>query len=276
MKQLCLAALVAATRIAYAGADRFVEPSLEHGFNEMYNLAFSEAHRCFQSWEREHPDDPRGPVFDAAAYLFAEFDRLRILQSQFLIDDRSFLRTTPLAADPAIKTAFARALERTKSLSEARLQQNPHDEIALFATVLRYGLQADYDSLIAKQNIRALKGTKEGTRVAEQLLSLYPDCYDAYLASGVENYLLSQKSAPIRWLLNVAGAGTDKERGITRLRITAQKGVYLQPYAKLLLAIAALRDSNTGEAERLLADLATRFPRNRLYRDELAKVKSRR
>ena len=175
-----------------------------------------------------------------------------------------------------MKTAFARALEQTRSLSEARLRQNPRDEIALFATVLRYGLQADYDALIAKQNIRALKGTKEGTRVAEQLLSLYPDCYDAYLASGVENYLLSQKPAPIRWLLHVTGSGTDKERGIARLRITAEKGVYLQPYAKLLLAIAALRDKNTGEAERLLSDLAAHFPRNRLYRDELAKLKSKR
>ena len=139
--------------------------------------------------------------------------------------------------------------------------------------MLRFGLQADYDALIDKQNFQALSETKEGRRIAEDLLARYPDCYDAYLAEGVENYLLSLKPAPLRWLLHATGAQTDKETGIAKLRLTASRGEYLQPYAELLLAVAALRDKNDREAQRLLSNLAERFPRNRLYQEELQKLK---
>ncbi len=36
----------------------------------------------------------------------------------------------------------------------------------------------------------------------------------------------------------------DRNQGIERLRITAEKGNYLKPYARLLLAVAALRAQN--------------------------------
>lgn len=269
---LCLLVLPAGAFAAVEESRSTTNP-LQSGFNDMYNLSFAEAHGCFEKWEQAHPEDPRGPVFDAAAYLFSEFDRLRILQSQFFVDDRSFSDRKALAPDPDVKRKFEQALERSKILADARLSESPHDEEALFATVLRFGLQADYDALIDKQNFQALTEIKEGRRVAEDLLTRYPDCYDAYLAGGVENYLLSLKPAPLRWILHATGAETDKETGIAKLRLTASKGEYLQPYAELLLAVAALRDKDDTEAQRLLSNLAERFPRNRLYQEELQKLK---
>ena len=78
-----------------------------------------------------------------------------------------------------------------------------------------------------------------GDALAERLLAVDPTYYDAYLAVGVENYLLSLKPAPMRWVLGWTGAQTDRETGLARLRITADKGHYLLPYARLLLAVAA-------------------------------------
>lgn len=239
----------------------------------MYNLSFTDAHKNFERWQRLHPDDPRGPVFDAAAYLFSEFDRLRILQSQFFVDDRSFSSKHALTPDSEVKRKFELALAQSKNLADTKLRTSPQDQRALFATVLRYGLQADYDALIEKQNLQALGETKEGRRVAGNLLALCPDCYDAYIAEGVENYLLSLKAAPVRWLLHATGAETDKETGLAKLKLTADKGEYLQPYAKLLLAVAALRDKQPAQAKVLLSELAARFPRNALYREELQKLK---
>ena len=96
--------------------------------------------------------------------------------------------------------------------------------------------------------------------------------YDAHLASGIQNYLLSLKSAPVRWFLRMTGAQTDKEAGLANLKIVAEKGHYLRPYADLLLAVAALRDKNQGKARQLLAGLAAHFPGNTLYREELKKL----
>ena len=58
-----------------------------------------------------------------------------------------------------------------------------------------------------------------------------------------------------------------------KLRITAEKGRYLRPFAQLLLAVAALRDKNHDQARSLLQGLSRQFPRNRLYVQELARLK---
>ena len=104
------------------------------------------------------------------------------------------------------------------------------------------------------------------------MLEIDPTCYDAFLAVGVENYLLGSTPAPVRWVLRMTGSQTDKEEGIQRLRLTAEKGYYLAPFARLLLAVAALRDKDKKTARVLLAGLATEFPRNQLYSKELARI----
>ncbi len=247
--------------------------SLDEGFGDMYNLDFGAAHRVFRNWEKAHPDDPMGPVSDAAAFLFSEFDRLRILQSEFFTDDDNFLtRHHSLSPDPSVKRQFEAALSRTERLATAVLQRSPDDENALLATVLRIGLHADYLALIEKRNLAALSEVKASREVAARLLAKHPTCYDAYLAQGVENYLLSLKPAPVRWFLRIGGAQTDKETGIARLRITAEKGRFLKPYARLLLAVAALRDKDSGTARRTLSWLSLTYPKNRLYREELEKL----
>ena len=83
---------------------------------------------------------------------------------------------------------------------------------------------------------------------------------------------MSQKPALVRSLLRIAGAQTDKCVGLAKLRLTAEKGRYLMPYARLLLAVADLRDGQTASARRRLQWLATEFPENRLYREELSKL----
>ena len=253
-------------------SDAASDDLLDRGYRGMYNLAFTDAHRCFRDWERSHPESPMGPVSDAAAYLFSEFQRLNILQSEFFVNDDSFFHRSTGTPDPAVKREFEGALRRGEELAEPIVRRSPDDETALFAMVLASGLRADYKALIEKRYWASLNDVKEARNRAEQLLAKHPGCYDAYLAIGVENYLLSLKPAPIRWILRMNGARTEKKVGLERLRLTAEKGRYLEPFAKLLLAVAALRDGNTEEGRRLLSELMRRFPGNTLYREEFRKL----
>jgi hypothetical protein len=95
---------------------------------------------------------------------------------------------------------------------------------------------------------------------------------DAWIAIGLENYLLSLKPAPLRWVLQMTGSQASREMGIEKLRITAERGHYLLPYARLLLALADLREHNPAPAKERLRWLAQEFPGNKLYREELAKL----
>ena len=209
-----------------------------------------------------------GPVSDAAAYLFSEFDRLHILQSEFFVTDGHFVTDRKLAPDPAVKREFEAALEASRRLSE----RAPDSTNALFASILRIGLHSDYLGLIEKRYLPSLRELKAGRALAERLIAQDPECYDAWLAVGVENYMLSIKPAPIRWFLRLSGSATNHDLGIEKLRLTADKGHYLAPFARLLLAVAALRDHNPDAARGLLRGLAKDFPRNPLYTQELAKL----
>jgi hypothetical protein len=239
----------------------------------MYNLEFQAAHETFRACEQQNPTDPLAPVADAAAYLFSEFDRLHILQSEFFADDSNFDRSRRVAADPALKTKFEASLKRATQLAEARLAKNPGDADAQFAVVMVHGLRSDYLGLIERSMLSSLSEVKQGRVLAERLLASHPDYYDAYVAIGVENYMLSQKAAPVRWLLRMGGAQTDKQVGIEKTRLAAEHGNYLMPFARLLLAVAALRDKDISRAKEILTWLASEFPQNHLYREELSKIR---
>jgi len=81
------------------------------------------------------------------------------------------------------------------------------------------------------------------------------------------------ETIPVRWILQVGGAQTDRDKGVEDLRLTAERGRYLSPYARLLLAVAALRSKDIDRARDLLAALAREFPHNRLYAQELAQLR---
>ena len=247
--------------------------SLDSGYRQMYNLEFQAAHDTFHDWERQNPTDPLGPVSDAAAYLFFEFDRLHILESEFFSDDSNFDRSRRVAPDAGIRTQFDAALRRASDLASQRLAKFPNDADAQFAAVLVHGLRSDYVGLLDRNLLSSLSEVKQGRVLADRLLSAHPDYYDAYVAIGVEKYMLGLKSAPVRWLLRMGGAETDKQLGIEKMRLTAEHGKYLLPFARLLLAVAALRDKDFTHARELLTWLSLEFPRNRLYREELSKIK---
>jgi hypothetical protein len=243
--------------------------SLEDAYHAMYNLQFDAAHQTIQEWERAHPASPLGPASDAAAHLFAEFERLHILQSEFFAEDSNFLSAHRLAPDAQRKREFDQALEQTQKLVASSPATDPD---ALFAEVLVFGLSSDYLALIEKRNLAALNETKLARGAADKLLAQRPDYYDAYVAVGLENYLLSLRPAPIRWLLRMGGSQTDRDEGIQKLRLVAEKGHYLLPFARLLLAVSAVRDKDRDGARRELGWLVTQFPENHLFREELAKV----
>lgn len=260
---LFIPALCAAATLGHA------QPTLlDTGYHQMYDLQFAEAHQSFQQWERQHPDDPLGFVSDAAAYLFSEFDRLHILQSEFFTHDDHFITDHKLAPDPAVKAKFDAALATTRRLAG----RAPNDKNAMFAAVLAGGLQSDYTALIDKRYVAAWKEMKASRVEAERLLAKNPDCYDAWVAIGVENYMLSIKPLVLRLLLRAAGGEADKRVGIEKLRLTAAKGRYLAPFARLLLAVAALRDGDVAQARTILAALTKEYPRNPLFPQEMQRL----
>jgi hypothetical protein len=139
---------------------------------------------------------------------------------------------------------------------------------------LSAGLQSDYAALIEKRNLSSLHYTKQAAAWAQQLLAICPDCYDARLAIGLTKYIVGSMAAPVRWMLRLGGVPGDKQGGIADLRLTAERGHYLAPYARILLAIAYVRDKDNARALQMLTSLRTDFPGNGLFPREIARLQA--
>lgn len=248
------------------------DTELYAGWLKMYDLKFDDAHSTFAAWKQSHPDDSLGAASNAAAYLFSELARLGALESELFVDDSRFQQRAKLHPDPATKALFVQEIAQADRLADAALQRTGADPNALFVKSLTFGLRADNASLIDKQSFTALGYTKQGRVYADRLMQANPQAFDAYLGPGVENYLLSLKAAPVRVLLRITGSNVDREKGVEEIRQTALHGHYLEPFAKLLLAVAALRDNNPARAREILEELHQRFPDNELYTREMNRV----
>src|SRR5882724_6999294 len=250
----------------------FQTSELDAGFHFLYELKFEEARNQFEAWQKSHPEDPLGRASEAASYLFEECYRQGVLTSDFFVDDKRFMGKTPLKPDPKLRAAFFAADKRAQDLAQPQLKANPKDANALFAMTLSVGMQADYASLIDKQQLASLKMTREAEQYAKKLLVVVPDAADAYLGLGMANYIVGSLSELKKFFLGFAGIRGDKKVGIQQLEIVANHGRYLRPFAKILLALAALREKKTEMARKQLMELVAEFPENSLFASELAKL----
>jgi hypothetical protein len=249
--------------------------ALDRGFGRLYDLDFNGAQREFESWEKLNPDNPMGPVSEAAGILFSEFNRLGVLEAQFYVDDSLFAARKKYVADPLQRTHFGQQLDRAENLARARLSRDGHDRDALLAMTLSNGLRSDFAALIEKRNLASLHYTKEATNWSQQLLAADPTCYDAHLASGVSRYIIGSMAAPVRWVLRLGGVSGDKSAGIAELQVTAARGHLLAPFARILLAIAYVREKQLPRARELLLALQRDFPHNTLFGRELTRLDQR-
>jgi hypothetical protein len=272
--QITVSALLLLASPALAATAGLSLPPLDHGFQLLYSLDFDAAHGIFASWEQSHPDDPMGPTCDAAGLLFSEFHRLGVLEAQFFEDDKLFANRPKLSPDSAIRARFNDKIQKAQTISRSLLAKNPKNRDALFALTLTNGLQADYAALIEKRNVASLRYTKESTAWGQQTLAVDPECYDAHIASGISKYLVGSMVAPVRWLVRLGGVSGDKQDGIKELRLVADRGHYLGPFANILLAIAYVREHDKAHARELLASLREEFPSNPLFAQEIARLDS--
>jgi len=251
-------------------------PELSAGFDLLYEQRFAEAREVFTSWESRNPDKPFGEVAIAASYLFEELDRQGVLTSDFFLDEKKFLHGIDGNPDSQRMGHFQEALAQARQLAQDRLHGNPQDDEGLFALTLAAGMESDALSILEKKHLEALKRMKEANKYAKQLLAQRPDAADAYIAPGIANYMVGSLNSGSRFALWFGGIHGDKRLGMAQVAKTAEQGRYLQPFAKIVLALAARRENQIRLAQRLLRELKDQYPDSVLFASEYAKATSAR
>jgi tetratricopeptide (TPR) repeat protein len=247
-------------------------PELQQGYRLLYEQKFPEARQLFENWVQQHPNEPFGQVSLAASYLFEEFFLQHILTSDYFLDDKRFLGGITGKPDPERVKSFQESCGKARAIAGQRLKNNPRDPEGLYAVTLCAGMQSDADSMLLKKHYDALKHLKEANANAELLLREHPDAFDAYVAPGVAYYVIGSLPSSARFMLWFGGIHGDKELGMSEVQKTAEKGNYLKPFAKILLALSARREKQDALARKNLKELTEEFPGNAVYDTEYAKA----
>ena len=245
---------------------------IAQAIDAMYNLDFAGAHRVLDEHLKTQASDPLAHAARGAAHIFAEFDRLQILDLDFFENDDALTDKKRLTPAPAVRSRIFASTSEARRLAGLALLKDPFDRRALFATVMAVGVETQYTGIIEKRYLRGGTLSKEAQDLAEKMLALSPPIYDAYVTLGSIEYTVGNLNPFYRFFARLRGLRSDKDQAAEHLQIVVSKGQYYRPYAKILLAVYYSREGQLKQARGLLEELRLQFPNNALFPREIARL----
>jgi tetratricopeptide (TPR) repeat protein len=233
-------------------------------FELAYNLDHDEALVLLRQWIRAHPQDPSGHrAIASVLWLDMLFQRGALTVEHYL---GSFSRTqVELSKPPAdLDAEFRKHVAEAIRLAEARSAAAPADPQARYDLGAAVGLQASHIATVEGRMFAGFRAARRAYDEHEKVLELDASRKDAGLIVGTYRYAVSTLTLPLRMMAYVAGFGGGRDRSIEILQETAAKGGESRTDAMFALVLVYNRERRFDDAIRVMRDLRTLYPRNRL------------
>jgi tetratricopeptide (TPR) repeat protein len=242
---------------------------IRQGNDHYFNLEYDQAAESYRHALDLNPD-PNTYNHIATAILFQELNRLGMLETSAFKEDNQFLQREKPEPDPQAAEKFREYLFEGRSRAEKILETEPRNRMAWFALAQNYGLQANYQFIVEKSYIAALRNGQRARGYSNKLRKHYPEFVDGYLVAGVQEYVVGCLPWALRALIAFGGIQGSKEQGENWMTMVADKGKLVRTEARMLLTLLYRRERRPLEAAELLEGLIAEFPRNYVLRLELA------
>ena len=258
--------------VAAAAAPEKADDHRRRAHDHYFNLEYDEALSAYYQALRLAGENATDWNHIATTILFRELHRLGRLETSAFRGDNSFLDEEKPEPDPEASKRFLGALHQGRKLAEARLTENPRDPGALFSLSSGYALEANYLFMLEKSYFAALKAGTRARKTAEEVLELDPSFIDAYLAPGVQEYVVGSLPWAVKMFAAIGGVRGNKKKGESWVRRVAREGDELRTEAQVLMTLLHRREGRPLEAAAILGDLIERFPRNYVLHLEMASM----
>jgi tetratricopeptide (TPR) repeat protein len=269
---VCILGILSATVMAGQTAATPPPSAMDRAFDRLYNYDFAGAHAILDEEMLRRPEDPLIYAVRGAAYLFGEFDRLKILELQFFADDDQVTDRKKLKPDPKAREQLFKVTGEARKRALTRLAVNPNDHEAMFALCTAAGTETDYLGLIEKRYFKTYSLSKESQLYARKLLAMNPPFYDAYLTLGTVEYVVGNLNFFFRLFIRFDQIEGSKKKAIEDLKKVVDHGRYFPPFAKTLLAAIYLREKQPQQALAIMKELERDFPENPLVKKEIKRA----
>lgn len=223
---------------------------ISQGLGALYNFNFQSADRTFDWIIEIYPDNPAGYHYKSIKYLWYYLDD----KDQFDFD--YFLAYS----DTAIEKA------------ESILEKDSTDIFTIYVLGSAYANKT-FAFTRDENYIDAIFAAQNFYNCFNKILSVDSMYYDAYMGIGLYNFAISQAPQTWSWALSLSGVTGDKHIGLDYLQTSANKGKFSRVDALLYLSqIYSEFLLKYSEAEGILLDLVTWYPKNLLFRFALGNL----
>ncbi|MDT5295999.1 MAG: hypothetical protein QOJ76_2879 [Acidobacteriota bacterium] len=247
---------------------RFDELRAE-GFDALYNLDYEGARRRFREMTVVFPDHPAGYQFLAASLWLKTLNESRRLQAS-LYNNEGFYKEKDDRADAKVTGEFRELTRKTQELCETRLKANPKDTDALYYLGAVEGLKAAWGSMVERSFMSALHNGSDSVDHHRDLLKLDPNYTDAKVTIGMYDYVVGTLPPLVKLGATFIGMRGSKKRGLATLEQVAREGRWARDDARSLLIALLKRERRYRDAYAYASELATKYPRNYLFKMEAA------
>jgi len=247
-----------------------IAPDILRGFDHGNNIEYDEALVIFRRAAAKNPEDPHCQNYIAQTILYNAMLKAGALESELVSGTNPFFRRERMNPTQEEHSGFDNAINAAFSKAQARIAKNPKDAYGLYSIAITYGIRANYSFLVRKAWLDALKDSTASRKHAQLAIDADPTYIDAKIILGLHDYIVGSLSWTYKMMGFLAGIRGDRDGGIRTLEEVASKGVNNRSDAKILLAAIYRREKRSAQAVPLLEGLIAAYPRNYLFRIELA------
>ena len=233
-----------------------------HGFDQIYNLDYTDAEATFLRLEARYPEHPAPPLYLATVVWLRELFERNELDLDHFIAPAYFTKATDRKMSPADRKKFFEYLAICQKVCEQTLNKDPKNLDARYFLGSVYGLQGAFAITIDRSYSQAFGFGKKAYKIHHQLVEDKPDYYDAYMSVGLYEYVVDNIPWYIKWIAMLVGYHGSQERGFEYLNRTAQKGFYASDDARVLQMVLFVREKLYPEALQNAETLHRKYPRN--------------
>ncbi len=249
-------ALALALAAPAAAAPPEMERELAGIVDLFYDMDFDKARAAADALAARHPRHPAGPFYRSVSTY-----------QRWIAEG---MRSTSTYRD------FERDSEAAEEAAKALMKTTPAEAHYYLGATLGFRARAN----VGRRNfLRALPDGSSAVKHLKKALALDPALSDARLGMGMYHYFAARMPSGARpFAYMLIGEGADRKHGLSELWSVAETTGIARMEARSVLATILSKDEEADweGAERLLAELSGRYPRNPIFRLRRAYVAERR
>ncbi|WP_348266577.1 hypothetical protein P8936_11210 [Edaphobacter paludis] len=273
---LMLAFAISAGAQTYNPADHTdpinLTPLVREARVDFYNLNYDGALARFEAVLKANPQNPMAVDYVLTTIIFRELYHQDLLDTTYYAHNSFLSSKRDVPVPDATRQRIEDLTKRAIDLCDRQIHNNPNDKNAYFARGYARGMHTAFITLVDHSYISAAHQGLTARNDSEQALRIDPGYADAKMAIGIQQFAVASLPRFLRIMVGIAGLNGNKEKGLQLLREAAAQGVVTPVESRTALSLFLRHDARYPEALAVERALAEQFPRDYLFRLEVANI----